>query len=103
MFDIGSAVVLGLVLTGLVTLAHTLIKGDNDSKVAAGICLVVSIIAVQLVAASDFASEQVVLDRALNDLNFWSQLVVSLLLAGVAAGVWTGFKAVSRVGSTPGL
>ncbi len=98
MFDIGSAVVLGLVLTGLVVLARSLIYGSTSDRVMVVTCLVVSIIAVQLVAASDFASEQVVLDRALNSLNFASQLVVSLLLSGLAATAWQGVKAVRNIG-----
>ncbi len=98
MFDIGSAVVLGLVLTGLVVLARSLIYGSNSDRVMVGTCLAVSVVAVQLVAASDFAGEQVVLDRALNSLNFASQLVVSLLLSGIAATVWQGVKAVRNIG-----
>jgi hypothetical protein len=102
-FDIGSAIVLGLVLTGLVTLVHSLITGTKDDRIKVLVCLVVSVVAVLLVAASDFAHEQVVLDRSLDSLNFWSQMVIALLLAGIASGIWTGFKAVSRVGNTPGL
>lgn len=98
MFDIGSAVVLGLVLTGLVVLARSLIYGTTTDRVVALVCLAVSVVAVQLVAASDFASEQVVLDRALNSMNFWSQLVVALLLSGIAATVWQGIKAVRNIG-----
>ncbi len=97
--DLGQAVVLGLVLIGLAQLALSLIKGPNDKRIVAGVSLVISIIAVQLVAASDFASEQIVLDRPLNSMNFASQLVVSLLAAGIASGVWQiGAKAVSNIG-----
>lgn len=98
MFDIGSAVVLGLVLTGLVSLTHTLVVGPNGDRVKVAICLAVSIVAVQLVAASDFAAEQVVLNRHLNALNFWSQMVIALLLSGIASGIWLGLKSVSNIG-----
>lgn len=98
MFDIGSAVVLGFVLTGLVTLVHSLVLGDNPERIKVGICLVASVVTVVLVAASDFAKEQVVLDRPLASLNVASQLVVALLLSGIAAGIWQGLKAVSNVG-----
>lgn len=98
MFDIGSAIVLGLVLTGLVTLVHSLVVGDSGERLKVAICLVVSVITVLLVAASDFAKDQVVLDRPLSSLNFWSQLVIALLLAGIAAGIWQGLKAFSNVG-----
>ena len=98
MFDIGSAIVLGLVLTGLVTLVYSLVVGDTAERIKVAVCLVVSIITVLLVAASDFAKEQVVLDRSLDSLNVPSQLVVALLLAGIAAGIWQGLKAVSNVG-----
>jgi len=98
MFDIGSAVVLGLVLTGLVTLARTFVEGPNKSRIVAGLCLVLSVIAVLLVSASDFASEQVVLERSLDSLNVFSQLVVAVLLAGVASGIWEGLTAIKNIG-----
>lgn len=103
MFDIGSAVVLGLVLMGLVALAKTLIDGPGRDRIIVLVCFVVAFIAVMLVAASDFAHEQVVLDRTLDSLNFWSQLVIVVLLTGLASAAWQGIKAVSRVGSSPGL
>lgn len=98
MFDIGSAVVLGLVLMGLVAMARALVLGPNADRLKVVICLVVSVVAVLLVAASDFAHEQVVLDRALDTLNFWSQMVVALLLAGIASASWQGVKAVRSIG-----
>jgi len=65
----------------------------------AGVSLLVAIIGVQLVAASDFAGEQVLLNKPLNSMNFWSQLVVSLLAAGAASGVWQiGYKAIKNIG-----
>lgn len=103
MFDIGSAVVLGLVVVGLVSLVKSLVYGTTQDRVITVACLVVAFIAVMLVAASDFAREQVVLDRTLDSLNFWSQMVIVLLLAGTASGIWQGYKAVSRVGSTDGV
>ena len=98
MFDIGSAIVLGLVLTGLISLVRNLAFGTMHDRLVVICCLVVSIIAVLLVAASDFAHENVVLDRSLDTLNFWSQMVVALLLSGLASGIWQGFEAVKNVG-----
>jgi len=99
MFDIGSAVVLGLVLTGLVTMVHTLVVGPGPARVKVLVCLGVAVVVVLLVAASDFAHQQVVLDRSLDTLNFWSQLVVAILLAGLASVAWEGLRAVKNVGS----
>jgi hypothetical protein len=95
--------VLGLVLLGLVALAKTLLDGPNRDRLIVLICFVVALIAVLLVAASDFAHENVVLDRPLDSLNFWSQMVIVILATGLASAGWQGIKAVSRVGSTPGL
>jgi hypothetical protein len=96
--DLGQAVVLGLVLVGLTQLVMTLVKGPNDARIVAVVALGVALVAVQLVAASDFAAEQIVLDRPLNSMNFASQLVVSLLAAGIASGVWQGYVALKNVG-----
>lgn len=98
MFDLASAVVLGLVVLGLVSLVHSLILGTNADRVKVVVCLAVSVVAVVLVAASDFAHEQVVLDRPLDSLNFASQLVVSLLIAGIASAAWQGYQTVKNVG-----
>ena len=98
MLDLGSAIILGLVVTGLVKLARDFAFGDTRTRITVGICLVVSVAAVLLVAASDFASEQVVLDRPLDSLNTASQLVVALLLAGFASVAWQTLGAVRNVG-----
>ena len=98
-FDLGRAIVLGLVLIGLTQLILTLWDGPWQKRKVAIIALAASLLAVQLVAASDFASEQILLDRPLNTLNFASQLVISLLAAGTASGVWQiGSKAVKNIG-----
>ena len=98
MFDIGSAVVLGLVVMGLVALVHSLVLGTGADRIRVLCCLAVSVVAVVLVAASDFAGEQVLLDHKLSTLNFASQMIVALLLAGLAAAAWQGVKAVSNIG-----
>ena len=77
MFDFGNAAVLGLVLVGLVSLAKSLIYGTTESRIVALTCLLIAFVGVQLVAASDFARQQVLLDVPLNAMNFWSQLVVA--------------------------
>lgn len=98
-FSLGSAVVLGLVLVGLVSLAHSLVLGTNADRIKSGICLGVSIVAVLLVGASDFGHTQIVLDKPLDTMNIWSQLVVALLAAGIASGLWqAGPKAISNIG-----
>lgn len=97
MLDLSSAVVLGLVVLGLVTLVRSAMAGGDKLKTAV-IVIVIAVVAVFLVSASDFASEEVVLDRPLDSLNVWSQLVVAILLAGVASAAWEGLKAVANVG-----
>lgn len=97
--DLSSAVVLGLVLVGLTSLAHTLVMGPNPRRLVAIICLMVSIAAVFLVGASDFAHQQVVLDKPLDTLNLWSQLLIAVLAAGIASATWEiGVKAISNIG-----
>jgi hypothetical protein len=102
MFDIGSAVVLGLVGTGLVTLAISLIYGPKDKRISALACLVIAVITVILVAESDFATKEVVLDHSLGSLNFASQMVVALLLAGIMSGIWEALRAVKNIGQNAG-
>jgi hypothetical protein len=97
-FDLKSAVVLGLVLTGLVTQVVKLVSGDNRERLKVVACLGVAIVAVQLVAASDFASTEIVLERPLNSLNFASQLVVAILAAGVASLTWEIVKRIDGIG-----
>lgn len=98
-FNLGSAIVLGLVIMGLVSMVHTLVYGPNSDRVKVGACLGVSFLAVVLVAASDFAHQQIILDRPLDSMNFWSQMVIVFLAAGIASGVWqVGPKAISNIG-----
>jgi hypothetical protein len=96
--DLGSAAILGAVVVGLVALARSLIFGVNRDRIIAGTCLAIGIGATWLVGASDFASEQVVLDKPLDQLNFWSQMLVGVLVAGVASAGWQGYKAIANVG-----
>jgi uncharacterized membrane protein len=98
MFDIGSAVILGLVLMGLIDVARTLVEGPNKSRIQVAVVIVVCAVTVLLVAASDFAHEQVVLNRPLDSLNFASQMVIVVLLIGLASAAWKGIKAVSNIG-----
>lgn len=98
MLDLGSAAVVGLVVLGLVALARSLIYGTNQDRVIAGVSLVVGIGAVLLVGASDFAHEQVLLDRPLDTLNGWSQVLLGVLVGGVASAGWQGVKAIRNVG-----
>src|SRR5678815_1807122 len=98
MLDLGSAVVLGAVVLGLVALARSLIFGTNVDRIVAGVCVVVSVLAVVLVAASDFAHENVVLDRPLDSVNFASQLVIALMLSGFASAGWQALRSVRNIG-----
>jgi hypothetical protein len=105
MLDLGQAIVLGLLVVGLIALVKSLVFGPTHrDRLLAVLSLVVSFVAVVLIAASDFAHEQVVLDRPLDSLNFASQMVVVILLAGLASGLWQiGAKAVSKIGSSDSL
>lgn len=98
MFDLSSAVVVGLVLTGLVSLVRTLVQGPNPRRITAGLCFVVSLATIMLVAASDFAHDQMLLNYPLDTLNLASQVVVAILAAGLASAVWEGFSAAKNIG-----
>lgn len=98
MLDLSSAVVLVGVIVGLVSLTRSAVFGTAKDRLTVGLVLVISIVAVLLVAASDFASEQVVINRPLDSLSFLSQIVVAILLAGGGSALWEGLKAVKNVG-----
>lgn len=98
MFELGSALVLGLVVVGLISLAKAIVDGPNRTRVIVLICLVISFVTVVLVAASDFAHEQVILKRTLDSMNFASQMIVVVLLTGLAAGIWEGFTTIKNIG-----
>lgn len=98
MFDLESALILGLVVLGLVSQVRSVVYGDKSDRISVAACFAVSLVAVLLVAASDFAHEQVVLDRPLDSLNFWSQLVIVVLVAGIASAAWQAYKKVGNVG-----
>jgi hypothetical protein len=99
MFDLSSAVVLGLVLMGLTSLVHTAITGTNKQRLTVLVTAVVSLAAVLLVGASDFAHEQVLLSHPLDQLNIWSQVLIAVLAAGTASATWEiGSKAISNIG-----
>jgi hypothetical protein len=96
--DLSSAVIVGLVVIGLVALARSLIYGTMQDRVVAVVCLVLGVGTVWLVGASDFASEQVILNKPLDSMNFWSQLLVGILVGGIASAGWQGYKSVRNVG-----
>lgn len=97
-FNLAGAAILAATLVGLVSLAKTFAFGTQRERVTAGIVLAVSVVAVFLVAASDFAHTQTVLDRPLDQMNVWSQLVVAVLVAGLGAGGWETLKKVADIG-----
>lgn len=95
---LGGALVLGLVLTGVVKLVHDAVFGDTIARLKVAICVIVAVVVVLLISASDFASETVILKKSLASLNVWSQLVIALLVAGVASTIWQTLGAVRNVG-----
>lgn len=99
MLDLTSAVILGAVLLGLISLVYTLVTGTAQQRVTVAICLAVSIVVVLLVGASDFAHEQVVLNRPLDSLSVISQLLVAILLAGIASAMWETLRAAKNIGA----
>lgn len=102
--ELTGLVVVGAAILGLVTLARTLVEGPtNKDRLVAVLCLVIAVVAVVLVGASDFAEQEIVLDRPLNSLNGASQALLGILLAGTASAAWTGLKALSLVGSARAL
>lgn len=98
MFDLSSAVVVGLVLTGLVSLVRTIVQGPNPRRITAATCFLVSLATIILVSASDFAHDQVILKQPLDRLNVASQIVVAILAAGIASAVWEGYTAAKNIG-----
>lgn len=98
MFDLTSAAVVAFLLFGLVEAVKNLLWGTNKERVIVAAAFVVSLVTIVLVAASDFAHEQVVLDRPLDSLNFASQLVIALLAMGLAAAAFKGVQAVRNIG-----
>lgn len=100
MFDLTSAVVLAAVVMGLVFLLKTLLPDGVSPKIVAVLCVVVGILAVLIVGASDFAHDQVVLNRPLDSLNLASQILVGFLVGGGAAASYKTLSAISNIGQT---
>lgn len=97
--DLASAAILAGVVVGLVTLANSIVFGTAKQRIVGIVVVVISFLAVMLVAQSDFGHTQVVLSKPLDTMNFGSQLVVVVLLAGGASVLWEGFKRVSDIGT----
>lgn len=97
--DLASAAILAGVIVGLVTLANSIVFGTAKQRVVGIVVVIISFVAVMLVAQSDFGHTQVVLSKPLDTMNFYSQLVVVVMLAGGASVLWEGFKRVSDIGT----
>lgn len=95
---LAGAVVLGLLVTGLVKLANDLIEGDAKTRRRAGVCIGIGQLGTQLVAHSDFAAGEKVLGRTLDTMNLGSQVVVGVLVAGLAVAAWLALDALRNVG-----
>lgn len=98
MFDLASAAVLGLVLYGLVEAFKSLVWGTTTDRIRVVGAFGLSLLTVMLVAWSDFSHEQVVLNRALDTLNFGSQVVIAILMMGLGVTAFKGVKAVRNIG-----
>lgn len=96
--DFGQAAILTFVFLGLVSEAKSLVWGTNKERITIGIVNVVAIIVVFLVAESAWGEFQVIGDQKLGLLDWASKLLVAIVLAGSASGLWQGFTAIKNVG-----
>lgn len=101
--DFAQAALLVAGLLGITQLAKTFVYGTTRERVNAAIVLVASTVATLLVAQSDWASTQVVGDKPLSTLNFWSLLLVAVFLAGASSTAWELLGAVKNVGENQPL
>lgn len=97
--DFGNATMLMAALAGLTQLAKTAWKGTKEQRITVALVVVLSILAVFLLAASVWAHEQVLGGHPLDSLDFGSKLVVALFLSGAASALWEGYSALKNIGS----
>lgn len=98
--DFGNALLLVVGTLGLIQLLKTLVEGPNSSRIKALEALVAAYAIVFLVGSSFWAKSQVIGNVALDKMSGWDKVTVALFLAGAAAGLFTGLKALGNIGST---
>lgn len=98
--DLSNAALLIAAVYGLTELVKAFLPASlsENSKVKAGLAVVVSFVAVFLVGATAWASEQVIGDVHLDKMSVADKVLVSIFVAGAAALVQRGLKAVTNIG-----
>ena len=96
--NFGNALYLTGAAFGTVTLLKTIFR-INNPRITSAVVVGVSLVAPFLISASVWADEQVIGDKVLGDLNFWSLVVVGIFLAGAETAVFLGLDAVKNIGN----
>lgn len=96
--NLGEATFLVAVITGMVTLARSFVFGTSRERVVGGIVLAIAIGSVFLVSASDWAHEQIVVGKPLDEVSVASRFCIAFVLAGGASTLWQVLGAVRNIG-----
>jgi hypothetical protein len=96
--DFGQAAILTFVFLGLISEAKSLVWGTNKERITVGLVNVVAIITVYLVATSAWADSQIIGGKNLGALGWSSELLVAVVLAGSASGLWQALTKVANIG-----
>lgn len=96
--DLGQAAYLSAMLVGLASMAQKLAFGSKRERQITGLVLAVAIGSVFLVGASDWAHDQIVLGKALDEISVASKLTLALLIVGPASAIWQTLGAVANIG-----
>jgi malonyl CoA-acyl carrier protein transacylase len=96
--DFGQAAILTFVFLGLISEAKSLVWGTNKERITVGLVNVVAVITVFLVATSAWADSQIIGDKNLGALGWSSELLVAIVLAGSASGLWQALSTVKNIG-----
>jgi hypothetical protein len=100
--DFGQAAILTFVFLGLVAEAKSLVWGDTKDRLTVVLLNVVAVVTVFLVATSAWADSQIIGGKTLGELGWSSELLVSIVLAGAASGLWQGFDTIKNIGQNQG-
>jgi Na+/H+ antiporter NhaC len=84
-----------LVITGVVKNAVP----NLPSTITPIVSIVIGIVAALVIAETDFADNQLVNGIPLGNLNFWSKVVIGVMLGGGASGLAVTGKIISNIGS----
>lgn len=95
--DFANALYLTGAVFGVVTLAKVVFK-VTDPRWIVLIVAVVSVLSTFAIAETVWADEQVIGGEELEDLDFWSKVVVAGFLAGAQTAVFLGLDAVKNIG-----